>query len=121
MPAVGLSHDGFGFLKGNFEGLKGYAVVRMTKSRRSKLYTNYAGWALEAGSIEYGYRVPFGGIHVFIGKIGKSGPESDISTNLVETAQRASPARVQPAMKCAFVGFMHGAESEPVSDGETAI
>ena len=75
----------------------------------------------EAGSIEYGYRVPFGGIHVFIGKIGEPGPEPDISTDLVETAQRASPARVQPAMKRAFVGFIHGAEYEPVSDGETAI
>ena len=33
-PTVGLSHDGFEFLKANFEGLKGYAVGRMTKSRR---------------------------------------------------------------------------------------
>ena len=65
--------------------------------------------------------VPFGGIHVFIGKIGEPGPETDTSTHLVETAQRASPARVQPAMKRAFVGFIHGAVSEPVSDGETAI
>ena len=63
-PTVGLSHDGFEFLKGSFEGLKGYAVVRMTKSRRSKLYIDDAGWGPEAGSIEYGYRVPFGGIHV---------------------------------------------------------
>ena len=27
------------------------------------------------------YRVPFGGIHVFIGKIGEPGPEPDISTD----------------------------------------
>ena len=67
-PTVGLSHDGFKFLEGNFEGLKGYAVGRMTKSRRGKLYIDDAGWGPEAGSIEYGYRVPFGGIHVFIGK-----------------------------------------------------
>ena len=70
VPTVGLSRDGFEFLKGNFEGLKGYAVGRMTKSRRGKLYIDDAGWGPEAGSIEYGYRVPFGGIHVFIGKIG---------------------------------------------------
>ena len=37
-PTVGLSHDGFKFLEGNFEGIKGYAVGRMTKSRRGKLY-----------------------------------------------------------------------------------
>ena len=37
-PIVGLSHDGFEFLKGSFDGLKGYAVGRMMKSRRGKLY-----------------------------------------------------------------------------------
>ena len=36
-------------------------------------------------------------------------------------AQRASLARVQPAMKRAFVGFIHGVESEPVSNGETVV
>ena len=69
-PTVGPAHGGFEFLKGSFEGIKGYAVGRMTKSRRGKLYINDAGWGPKAGSIEYGYRVPFGGIHVFIGKIG---------------------------------------------------
>ena len=94
VPTVGLSHDGFEFLKGSFEGLKGYMVGRMTKSRHGKLYINDEGWGPEACSIEYGYRVPFGGIHIFIVKISEPGPEPDISTNLVETAQRASPARV---------------------------
>ena len=61
---MGLSHDGFEFLEGSFEGLKGYALGRMTKSRRGKLYIDDAGWGPEAGSIEYGYRLPFGGIHV---------------------------------------------------------
>ena len=55
---MGLSHDGFEFLKGNFEGLRGYVVGRMTKSRCGKLYINDAGWGPEAGSIEYGYWVP---------------------------------------------------------------
>ena len=81
-------------MKGNFEGLKGYTVGRMTKSYRGKLYIDDAGWALEVGSIEYGYRVHFGGIHIFIGKIGEPGPETDICTDLIETAQRARPARV---------------------------
>ena len=57
-PTMGLSHDGFQFLEGRFEGLEGYAVGRMTKSRRGKLYIDDAGWGPEAGSIEYGYRVP---------------------------------------------------------------
>ena len=109
---VGPAHGGFEFLKGSFEGLKGYIVGRMTKSRRDKLYINNAGWGPEANSIEYGYRVPFGGIHVFIGKIGEPGPEPDICTDIVETAQHARSARVQPAMKRAFVGCIHEGFSE---------
>ena len=103
-PTVGLSHDGFEFLKGSFEGLRGYAVVLMTKSRRGKLYIDDEGWGPEAGSIEYGYRVPFGGIHAFISRISESGPEPDVCTNLIETAQRVRSARAQPAMRHAFVG-----------------
>ena len=86
VPTMGLSHDGLMILDGKLKGLEGYAVGRMTKSRSGKLYINDAGWGPEAGSIEYGYRVPFGGIHVFIGKIGEPGPEPDIRTDLVETA-----------------------------------
>ena len=89
-------------MKGSSEGLKGYAVGRMTKSRRSRLYIDAAGWGPEAGSIEYGYRVPLGGIHVFIGKIGEPGPEPELCTDLIETAQRARPARTLPALKRAF-------------------
>ena len=74
---MGPAHGGFEFLKGNFEGLKGYIVGRMTKSRRGKIYIDDEGWGPDAGSIEYGYRVPFGGIHVFIGRIGEPGPEPD--------------------------------------------
>lgn len=74
-PIVGLSHDDFKFLEGNFEGIKGYAVGRMTESHRGKLYIDDAGWGPEVGSIKYGYRVHFSGIHVFIGKIGEPGPD----------------------------------------------
>ena len=121
-PTVGPAHDGFKFLKGSFPGIKGYAVGRMTKSHRGKLYIDKAGWGPKAGSIEYGYRVPFGGIHVFIGKIGESGPEPDTYTDIIETAQRARPTKVQ-AVKHAFVGFIHGADLEEgsVSRGETVI
>ena len=78
---MGLSHDGLMILEGKLKGLKGYAIGRMTKSRRGKLYINDSGWGPEAGSTEYGYRVPFGRIHVFIGKIGEPGPEPDICTD----------------------------------------
>ena len=46
---MGPAHGGFEFLKGNFEGIKGYAVGRMTKSCRGKLYIDDAGWGPEAG------------------------------------------------------------------------
>ena len=42
-PTMGLSHDGFEFLKGSFEGLKGYVVGQMTKSHRGKFYIDDAG------------------------------------------------------------------------------
>ena len=54
-PTVGLSHNGVEFLKGIFDGLKGDAVGRMTKSLHGKLYIDNAGWGPEADSIEYGY------------------------------------------------------------------
>ena len=110
-------------MKGSFEGLKRYTVGQMTKSRHGKLYNDDEGWGPEAGSIEYGYRVPFGGIHVFIGKIGEPGPEPDICTDLVEMAQRARSARVKPVMKRALVGVIHGGESEDRSEscGETVV
>ena len=119
---MGPAHGGFELLKVSFTGFKGYAVGWMTKSHRGKLYINDAGWGPDAGSIEYGYRVPFGGIHVFIGKIGEPGPESDICTDLFETAQRARPARTLPALKRAFMGCIHGGLSEGSrSSDETAI
>ena len=90
----------------------------MTRSRCGKLYIDDAGWGPDAASIEYGYRVPFGGIHVFIGKIGEPGPEPDICTDLVETAQRARPARTLPALKRAFVGCIHGGLSEGSGSGD---
>ena len=79
-------------MKGSFEGLKGYAVGWMTKSRRGEIYIDDEGWGADAGSIEYGYRVPFGRIHIFIGRIGEPGPEPDSCTDLVEMARRAKPA-----------------------------
>ena len=110
-------------MKGSFEGLKGYAVGRITKSRRGKIYIDNEGWGPDAGSIEYGYRVPFGGIHVFVGKIGESELEPDACTNVIEKDRCAQPAKVQPAWKHAFVGFVHGAghEEGSMSGGETTI
>ena len=122
-PTVGPAHGGFEFLKGSIKGIKGYTMGRMTKNHRGKLYIDDAGWGPDPSSIEYGYRVPFGGIHVFIGKTGEPGPEPDICTDLVETTQHARPARAPPAVKRAFMGCIHGGElpEGSVSSGETTI
>ena len=95
-PTMGPTHGGFEFLQGSFEGIKGYAMGQMTKSRCGKLYIDDAGWGPEAGSIEYGYRVPFGGIHVFISKIGEPGPEPDTCTDNIETARVHDPPGFNP-------------------------
>ena len=57
-PTIGPAHGGFNFLKGSFEGIKGYAMGWMTKSHCSKLYIDDANWGPDAGSIEYGYGSP---------------------------------------------------------------
>ena len=71
---MGLSLGGVEYLKGTPAGIEGYAIGRMTKSRRGKLYIDDTGWGPEADSIEYGYRVPFDTIHIFIRKAGGSEP-----------------------------------------------
>ena len=123
-PALG----GVEFSKGARLGGEGYVVGEMTKSRRGKLYIDDSGWGPEADSIEYGFRVPFGGIHVFIGKIGGSELGLDICTDLVEPARRKQPAksmqpaRVNPGRKHVFIGFTQGMELEgSVSAEETHV
>ena len=122
-PTMEPKQGGFEFLKGSFSGIKGYAMGRITKSHRGKIYIDDVGWGPKADSIEYGYQVPFGGIHVFIGKIGEPAPEPDICTDIIETARRASPSPVQPEARHVFVGVIHGSryDDRPVSDGETVV
>ena len=93
-PTVGLSHDGFKFLEGKFGGLEGYAVGRMTKIRHGQLYIDDAGWGPNADSTEYGYRPPFRGIHVFIGKIG----DRALSRTSAPTSSRRLSARDPPGL-----------------------
>ena len=92
---MGPAHSGFEFLKGSFEGLKGYAVGRMTNSHRGKLYIDDAGWGPDTGSIEYGYRVPFGGIHVFIGKMASR----DLSRTSALTSSKRLSVRNPPGIR----------------------
>ena len=45
---------------------------------------------------------------------------NEVHTNLIETAQRARPARARPALKRAFVGCIHGRPSDPSGSGDEA-
>ena len=115
-PTVGLSHDGVEFLKGCSEGLKGYVIGRMTKSRRQRMGPRGRLSRVRVpGPLQRNTRLHW--------QDRRTGSEPDICTDIIETAQRAWPAQVQPAMKRAFVGFIHGEEIEDgsVSGGETAI
>ena len=111
-PTVGPAHGGVEFLEGALPGIEGYAIGRMTKSRRGKLYIDDAGWGPEADSIEFGYRVPFGKIHVFIGVIGGSDFEPDVAADSVEAARRVTPRRVTSRQTSTFVGFIGGVTQE---------
>ena len=93
---MGLSLGGVEFLEGALPGIEGYAIGWMTKSRRGKLYIDDSGWGPEANSIEYGYRFPFGKIHVSIGKIGKSRHKLDIYMDIIERLGARNPLGLKP-------------------------
>ena len=83
-------------MEGKLKGLEGYVVGRMTKSCRGRIYIDEAGWGPEADSIEYGYRVPFDGIHVFIGKIGKPGLSRTSALTLSRRLSMRDPLGLSP-------------------------
>ena len=94
--------------------MEGITIDRMTKCRCGKIYINTAAWGTKADSVESSYRVPFGSIHLFIGRVDGSEPEPyfDIPT---EHASR-SPTRLTHA----FVGFVNGS-TEPEVSIETLV
>ena len=57
-PTVGPAHGGFEFLKRSFEGLKGYAVGRMTKSHRGKIYIDTKAGAPTPAQLSTGIGSP---------------------------------------------------------------
>ncbi|KAI5000110.1 hypothetical protein ZWY2020_004699 [Hordeum vulgare] len=85
-------------------------MALMTWSRRGIAYIDNQRWGPEANSLESGYRVPFGKINVFIGMIGSSVPESDISSDIVEPARYVHPVITRNLTRPVFVGFTQGSE-----------
>ena len=82
----------------------------MTRSRRGITYIDNQRSGPEANSIKSGYRVPFGKINIFIGMIGSSVPEPDISTDIVEPARYVLPVTTPNLTRLVFVGFTQGSE-----------
>ena len=120
---MGLAHGGVEFSKGALPGSGSYAVGIMMKSRRGKYYIDNSQWGPEADSIESGYRVPFGKIHVFIGKFEAPVPEPDTFTDILEPARYAHPIKHQASRRHAFVGFTQGTDlpDEPVIQEITPV
>ncbi|KAI4977609.1 hypothetical protein ZWY2020_005705 [Hordeum vulgare] len=95
----------------------------MTKGRRGRYTIDNSQWGPEADLIESGYRVPFGKIHILIGKIGASVPEPDTFTNIVEPPRCAHPAKHWVRKHHAFIGFTQGTglPDEPVIQEITTV
>src|SRR4051812_18141059 len=76
-PTVGPAHAGVKILEGALQGMEGFIAERITRSRRGKLCIDESTWVPEADSVESGYRVPIGSIHIFISRMDGSEPELD--------------------------------------------
>ena len=92
--------------------MDGFVAARITRSRRGKLYIGNTTWGSEADSVESGYRVPIGSIHLFIGRLDGSEPQSDCDIP-TKTA-----SRLKTVSQHAFVGFTNGSP-EPAHSIET--
>ncbi|KAI4987786.1 hypothetical protein ZWY2020_028544 [Hordeum vulgare] len=120
---MGPAHGGLEFSKGALLGLGIYAVDIMTKRSQGKYYIDNSRWGPEADSVQSGYRVPFGKIHVFIGKIGAPVHEPDPVTDIIEPARYVRPIKRQDRPRHFFAGFTQGIDSpdEPVIHGVTPV
>src|SRR3954470_9054667 len=66
-PTVGPALAGVKILEGALHDMEGFSAGQITRSRHGKLCINDSIWGPEADSVESGYRVPIGYIHIFIG------------------------------------------------------
>src|SRR3954463_11872411 len=92
--------------------MEGFVAERITRSRRGKLYIDDSTWGPDADSVESGYRVPIGSIHIFIGKTDGSEPEPDPEVPLKTSSRRHAGPRH------AFFGIIAGSP-EPARSVES--
>lgn len=71
-PLIGVQ-----ILEGDLQGMEGFVARRITRSRRGNICIDDSTWGPEADSIESGYRVQIGSIHIFIGLTDRAEPEPD--------------------------------------------
>ncbi|KAE8798579.1 putative non-inhibitory serpin-10 [Hordeum vulgare] len=118
---MGQKHGGVDFLKGPLPRIKGYVIRVITMSRCGKIYIDDSNWGPKDGSIEYVYQIPFGKIHIC--KIGASGPETDMCTDILEPARCKLIERVQTGRKHIFVGFTQGVQiaDNSMTSGDTLV
>src|ERR1041384_1654536 len=100
VPTVGPMLAGVVILGGALQGMEGFMAGRITRSRRGKLCIDDSTWGPDADSVESGYRVPIGSIHIFIGKTDGSEPEPDPEVPLETSSRRHAGSRHT------FVGFI---------------
>src|SRR4051812_7144922 len=99
---MGPAHVGVKILGGALQGMEGFVTRRIPRSRRGKLYIDVSTWGPEANSVESGYRVPIGSIHIFIGRTDGSEPEPDLEVPMETSSRRHAGYRHT------FVGFISG-------------
>src|SRR3954464_12420379 len=113
-PTIGPAHAGVEILEGALQGMEGFVAGRITRSRCGKIYIDDSTWGPEADSVESGYRVPIGSIHIFIGKMDGSEPEPDPKVPIETSSRRHANS------KSTFVGFI-GETSESEHSVESPI
>src|ERR1041385_7487368 len=101
-PTMGPALAGVEILGGDLQGMEGFVVGRITRSRRGKLCIDDSTWGPHADFVESGYWVPIGSIHIFIGKTEGSEPKPDPEVPLETSSRRHVGSRHT------FVGFIAG-------------
>src|ERR1041385_8072346 len=90
---MGPALAGVEILEGARQGMEGFVAGRITRSRRGKLCIDDSTWGPDADSVESGYRVPIGSIHIFIGKTEGFEPEPDPKVPLEISSRRYAGSR----------------------------
>src|SRR3954469_18721303 len=80
--------------------MEGFVSRQITRIRHGNPYIDDSHWGPEADSVGFGYRVPIGSIHIFIGKTNGSVPKTYLGVHVDTSSwQHVGPRHT-------FVGFV---------------